>query len=268
MQDLHAVLSLMRQHKLFPKRSKCTFGGLEIDYLGFIVNKNGVSTDPQKVEAVLKWPRPRNAKQLRGFLGLAGYYQRFVRSFGIIAKPLTNLLRKNAYQWSDEAQHTFDNLKQALSLAAVLALPDFSQPFVIETNASGTGIGAVLMQQKHPLAFISKSLSARQQALSVYERELLAILLAVKSWHHYLIVARFIIKTDQKSLKHLMEQKVNTPLQHVWLSLLMVCDFEIFYKQGKENIAADALSRVHGGTLLALTLSTFDPLLLDKLKTS
>ncbi|MFS7916257.1 putative nucleotidyltransferase, Ribonuclease H [Helianthus anomalus] len=197
-------------------------------------------------------------KQLRGFLGLTGYYRRFIKSYGSLARPLTDLLKKDSFVWSENAELAFNRLKEVLSSPPVLALPDFTKPFIIETDASGKGIGAVLMQQGHPIAFVSKTLSAKQQALSVYERELLAIIFAVKYWHHYLSMGHFIIRTDQKSLKHLLDQKITTPLQQVWLSKLMGYDFEIVYKQGIENGAADALSRVQSSSLMALSYSTFD----------
>jgi len=129
---------------------------------------------------VLNWPVPANVKELRGFLGLAGYYRKFVRHFGIIAKPLTELLKKGAvYVWTSEHQVAFQTLRQALSSAPVLALPDFSLPFCIETDASGIGIGAVLLQKGHPLTYISKALGPRSRGLSTYEKEYLAILEAV-----------------------------------------------------------------------------------------
>lgn len=266
--DLREVLSLMRLHSLKAKQSKCSFGGDKVEYLGHIINGEGVSTDPQKIQAIQDWPVPSSVKQLRGFLGLARYYRRFIKGFGSIAKPLTELLRKDAFKWQDSAQQAFEALKTALSTAPVLALPDFNKVFVIETNASGKGLGAVLMQDKHPIAFISKPLSIRQQALSVYEKELLAILMAVKHWHHLLIVKHFIIKTDQKSLKHLLEQKVVTPLQQTWLPRLMGYDYEIFYKKGSDNVAADALSRVSRLALFTLAINSLHPELLQRIQNS
>ena len=129
-----------------------------------------VQTDPKKVQTVQCWPTPQNVKQLRSFLGLTGYYRRFVQGYGKIAKPLTDLLKKGNYIWTEEAQHAFIVLKQAMVNAPVLSLPDFSKPFVIETDAFGEGIGVVLMQEGHPIAYISKALSVRNLALSTYER--------------------------------------------------------------------------------------------------
>ncbi|KAJ0856477.1 putative nucleotidyltransferase, Ribonuclease H [Helianthus annuus] len=260
------VLQLFRDNQLYAKRSKCSFAGSSIEYLGHVISRDGVSTDPTKVEVVKNWPTPISVKQLRGFLGLTGYYRRFISSYGTIAKPLTNLLQKDAFKWNDEAQKAFEALKSAMLQAPVLALPDWTQEFIVETDASSKGLGVVLMQGKHPIAFVSKALSPKQCALSVYEKELLAILLAVKHWHQYLILKHFIIRTDQKSLKHLLEQKITTPLQHTWLSKLMGYDYHIVYKKGVENTAADALSRVHSSTVFVMAVSSYDPLLVDKIK--
>ena len=145
--------------------------------------------------------------------------------------------------------------------APVLALPNFSLQFVIETDASGVGIGAVLMQQGHPLAFISKALSPAHQSLSAYDKEMMAILFAVKKWHHFLVGRHFIIRTDHQPLKYLLEQKVSTPSQHTWLAQLMAYDFEIVYKKGAENRVADALSRVPSQEISCMALSSISPTL-------
>ena len=127
----------------------------------------------------------------------------------------------------------------------VLGLPNFSEDFIIETDASGIGIGVVLMQKGHPLAFISKALSPKHQSLSVYKNELLAIVYAVTKWHHYLSGRHFSIKTDHQSLKHLLQQRITFPSQHSWFTKLMGYDYDICYKKGKENVVANALSRVN-----------------------
>lgn len=168
--------------------------------------------------------------------------------------------------WTDESSTAFNQLKEALSSPPVLALPNFEKTFVIETDASSTGIGAVLMQDNHPICFISKALGARHQSLSVYEKELLAVVHAVQAWNSYLSQGLFIIKTDQRSLKYLLDKKVTTPFQHFWLSKLMGFSFEIQYKQGKDNMVADALSRVPGSQILSITLSGAHEDLLDSIR--
>ncbi|KAF8085683.1 hypothetical protein N665_0651s0003 [Sinapis alba] len=252
---LDMVFAILRHQQLYLKKTKCTFGATKIEYLGHFISHNGVSTDPAKIKAVEHWPTPTNQKQLRRFLGLANYYRRFIQGHSIIACPLTLLLRKDSFSWSSEASNAFQTLKEALISAPVLALPDFTKQFIVETDASKTGIGAVLMQDKHPVCYISRALGPRHQNLSVYEKELLAVVHAVQTWNAYLAHTKFLIRTDQRSLKYLMEQKITTPFQHMWLSKLMGYTFEIQYKQGKENVAVDALSRVSGSQLLHLALS-------------
>ena len=255
LQHLQEVFSILRHQQLYLKASKCTFGATEIEYLGHFISAEGVRTDPSKIAAIKQWPTPTSVKQLRSFLGLANYYRRFIRGYSVLSRPLTTLLQKDGFLWNSEADTALDNLKSALSSSPVLALPDFEKRFVVETDASNTGIGAVLMQDNHPICFISRALGPRHQALSVYEKELMAVVHAVQAWTGYLAHRRFIIKTDQKSLKYMVEQKATTPFQHMWLSKLMGYDFEIQYKLGKENVAADALSRVSGSQLLHMTLS-------------
>jgi hypothetical protein len=215
-----------------------------LTYLGHEISGDGVRTDPKNIQAVRLWPTPSNLKEVRGFLGLAGYYRKFVRDFGIINRPLTDLLKKSSvFRWTELENASFTALKHALISAPVLALPDFSLTFEIETDASDRGIGAVLLQQKHPLAFLSKTLGPRTSMLSTYEKEALAILLAVDHWRAYLQPAEFIIHTDQKSLIHLEDQRISTPWQQKVMVKLLGLRYRVVYKRGPDNRAADALSR-------------------------
>ena len=150
-------------------------------------------------------------KALRGLWGLTGYFRKFIRNYGLIAAPLTNLLRKDAFKWTVEGNSAFQHLKAAVMNPPVLALPDFSKPFIIECDASGVGIGAVLMQGQRPIAFHSQALKGRSLHLSTYEKEFLALVTAVKRWRPYLLGKPFIIKTDHQSLQFLLEQKIGTP---------------------------------------------------------
>ena len=148
------------------------------------------------------------------FLGLAGFYRKFVRHFAVLAKPLTQLLKKNQlFVWTSQQQSAFNTLKQALCKAPVLGIPNFAKPFAIETDACQTGVGAVLLQEGHPLAYVSRPLGPKTQGLSIYEKEYLAILIAVEQWRSYLQLAEFIIYLDQRSLTHLNDQRLNTVWQ-------------------------------------------------------
>lgn len=221
LQHLRVTLYLLRQNKLFAKMSKCVFGKSEVEYLGHMVSAKGVSAEPTKLQAITTWPLPTTVKNLRGFLGLTGYYRRFVQDYGRICSPLHGLLRKGVFEWTPEATSAFQQLKIAMTSAPVLALPNYHKLFVVESDASGTGLGAVLMQEGHPIAYWSKGLSARDQALSTYEKELMAVVLSVLKWRYYLLGRSFLIKTDHQSLKYLLEQRVGTPFQQKWITKLL-----------------------------------------------
>ncbi|XP_040999388.1 uncharacterized mitochondrial protein AtMg00860-like [Juglans microcarpa x Juglans regia] len=183
--QLRQVLNTLASHCLYAKRSKCLFGVPEVEYLGHIVTSAGVKADPKKIAAMLDWPVPKNIKSLKGFLGLTGYYCKFIKGYGLIAAPLTHLLKKNSFSWDDKAATAFVELKTAVTSPPVLRLPDFSQPFTLECDASGGGIGVVLMQQGQPIAFLSKALKGRALNMSTYDKELLALVTAVHKWQPY-----------------------------------------------------------------------------------
>jgi hypothetical protein len=245
---LQQVFEILQQHSLYLKKSKCSFGRSELEYLGHIISAQGVSTDPDKIKAVQQWPTPIDCKQLRSFLGLAGYYRKFIRHYGTISKPLTDLLKKNTvYVWTPQLQSSFDTLKEALVTAPVLILPDFTKEFCIETDASGKGIGAVLMQQGHPVAYLSKPLSGKNQALSTYEKECLVVLMAIEKWKSYLQHQPFTILTDHKSLVHLGQQKLTSGIQHKAFVKLLGYQYQVKYKKGADNSVADALSTTTTG---------------------
>jgi hypothetical protein len=242
-QHLTLVFQVLTKHHFFIKESKRLFAQQSLEYPGHVITTQGITTDPSKVDVVNRWPAPSNVKELRGFLGLAGYYRRFIKNYGIISRPLTHLLKKGVlFIWSDTAQQAFEAVKQALTIAPVVALPDFNKPFVLEIDASNLGIGAVLLQDGHPIAYLNQSLNRTNQGRSTYEKECLAILLAVEKWHSYLQHREFIIRIDQRSLQHLGEQRLTNSIQHKAFVKLMGLQYKIQYKSGSSNRAADALS--------------------------
>ena len=176
---LTVVFELLCANQLVARKEKCVFGSSQMEYLGHVITKEEVATDPNKVVVMMNWHIPINIKQLRGFLGLTRYYRKFVKGYGELCRPLTQLLKKGSFNWTSSSTMAFKQLKRAISKPPILALPNFDKTFVVETDASGVGMGAVLMQEGHSLAFISKALGRRQLILSAYKHELLAIVYAV-----------------------------------------------------------------------------------------
>ena len=176
-----------------------------MEYLDHVISVTGVAADSAKIRSMETWPTPTTTTALHGFLGLTGYYRKFIKNYGTIAASLTQLLTKDGFHWSEIAEKAFLTLKQAMIQAPVLALPDFAKQFVVESDASGTGLGAVLMQDGRPIAYYSKALSGRALVRFTYEKELMAIVLSVHQWRNYLLGWWFRIRTDHKSLKYLLD---------------------------------------------------------------
>ena len=247
-QHVKKVLDVLRREKLYAKESKCEFFKPEVEFLGHIVGRNGIRMMEDKVQAVKEWPTPTRVTDVRAFLGTAGYYRKFIRDFSRLASPLSELTKDDVpFVWGAEQQQAFDALKKAISTAPVLILPDPKLPFVVHTDASGFAVGAVLQQDQgnglQPVAFLSKKMLPAETRYPVHEQELLCIITALGAWRHYLHGAKFIVRTDHKSLEHFKTQPLLSARQTRWKDIIANFDFTIEYVEGKSNVVADALSR-------------------------
>ncbi|GJX79276.1 putative nucleotidyltransferase, ribonuclease H [Tanacetum coccineum] len=241
---LRLVLELLKKEKLYAKFSKCEFWLQEVQFLGHVVNQNGIHVDPSKIEAVKNWKAPTTPSEIRSFLGLAGYYRRFIANFSKIAKPLTSLTQKNKkYEWGVEQEEAFQTLKDNLCNAPILSLPDGVEDFVVYCDASNQGLGCVLMQRGKVIAYASRQLKIHEKNYTTHDLELGAVVFALKTWRHYLYGTKSVIYTDHKSLQHIFDQKELNMRQRRWIELFSDYECEIRYHPGKANVVADALSR-------------------------
>ncbi|KAD4178196.1 hypothetical protein E3N88_26787 [Mikania micrantha] len=241
---LREVLETLRKEKLYAKFSKCAFWLQEVQFLGHVVNSKGIHVDPSKIQAVAKWSQPKTPTEIRSFLGLAGYYRRFIQDFSKIASSLTKLTRKGVkYEWGENQEQAFQELKMKLTQAPVLALPDGPDDFVVYSDASYSGLGCVLMQRGKVIAYASRQLKIHEVSYPTHDLELAAVVFALKIWRHYLYGVKCTIYTDHKSLKYFFTQKELNMRQRRWLELIKDYDCEILYHPGKANVVADALSR-------------------------
>ncbi|GJY72894.1 reverse transcriptase domain-containing protein [Tanacetum coccineum] len=216
----------------------------EVHFLGHVVNHNGIHVDPSKIEAVKNWKAPTTPSEIRSFLGLAGYYRRFIVNFSKIAKPLTSLTQKNKkYEWGAEQEEPFQTLKDNLCNASILSLPDGIEDFVVYCNASNQGLGCVLMQTGKVIAYASRQLKIHEKNYTTHDLELGAVVFALKTWRHYLYRTKSVIYTDHKSLQHIFDQKELNMRQRRWIELFSDYECKICYHLGKANVVADALSR-------------------------
>ena len=243
-EHLRIVLETLREHQLYAKLSKCQFWLDKVAFLGHIISAEGISMDPQKIEAIVNWQPPTNVTEIKIFLGLAGYYRKFVEGFSKIATPLTRLIRKEEkFIWSDACQHSFDELKHRLTSAPVLTLPSGSEGFMVYCDASRQGLGCVLMQHERVIAYASRQLRKHEQNYPTHDLELAAVVFALRIWRHYLYRVPCMIFTDHKSLQYLFTQNELNMRQRRWIELIKDYDCTIKYHPGKANVVVDALSR-------------------------
>ena len=245
-QHLQMVFERLTAAGLTLRGKKCHIGLGEVSYLGHIFSGSGMAPDPQKVQAVTAWPVPTDVSAVRQFLGLASYYRRYIPRFADIASPLNVLTKKgNAFQWTAQCTEAFSSLKNHLVRAPILVYPQFghdASQFVVQTDASAVGIGAVLEQDGHVVAYASRTLTTSERNYSVIQRECLAAVYALKQFRHYLLGRPFHLLTDHAPLQWLSAQKMEGMLCR-WALALQEYDFNIVYRKGALNSNADALSR-------------------------
>lgn len=249
LERLEIVARSLRKANLTVNVNKSKFVMKSIKYLGHIVGHGEIKPDPERVDCIANFPAPNTVRQVRRFLGMAGWYQRYIHGYSAIAAPMTDLLRKtDRFQWTPEAQVSFEDLKTSLTTAPVLTHPDFSKHFYIQCDASVTGVGGVLFQmvgdEEHPIAFMSKKLNSAQKNYSVTELECLAAILSVQKFRCYVEGMPFTIITDHASLKWLMAQKDLSGRLARWSLKLQGFDFTIVHRKGSANIVPDTLSRI------------------------
>ncbi|GJP42518.1 hypothetical protein CLOM_g2071, partial [Closterium sp. NIES-68] len=263
-EHLRRVFEILRRERFYVKLSKSEFALEKVQFLGHMVSAQGVHVDPKKIEAVRTWKTPENVKELQQFLGFANYYNRFVPQYAKLAAPLTNLLKKNTpYKWETKHQEAVEQLKQALTSAPVLILPDPERDYVIEADASDQAVGAVLMQDQgnglQPIAYLSKKLHGAELNYPIHDKEALAIVIAFKAWRCYLEGRRTTVYTDHCSLKYLKTQPNLSRRQVRWIDFLEThFHYDIVYKPGHKN-KADALSRP--AHVAAIQVEGMNPLL-------
>ncbi|KAK3511404.1 hypothetical protein QTP70_007228 [Hemibagrus guttatus] len=253
-QHVAKVLERLRKFQLFLKAEKCSFHQTSVQFLGYKINSSGIQMDEGKITAIRDWPTPITVKELQRFLGFANFYRRFIQNYISIANPLTSLLRNKpkSLAWSPATEEAFNLLKKAFTTAPLLVHPDPNKPFIVEVDASTTGVGAVLSQQQgnpsrlHPCAFFSRKLSPAERNYDIRNRELLAVKLALEEWRHWLEGAKhpFTVLTDHKNLEYLRAAKRLNPRQARWALFFTRFNVTISYRPGSKNTKVDTLSRM------------------------
>jgi hypothetical protein len=241
---LRAVFTALRDAHLFGNLEKCVFCTDRVSFLGYVVTPQGIEVDQAKMEAIQGWPVPKTITQVQSFLGLAGFYSRFVKDFSTIAAPLNALTKKVVpFSWGTTQENAFTMLKDKLTHAPLLQLPNFNKTFELKSDASGIGLGGVLLQDGKPVAYFSEKLSGPVLNYSTYDKELYALVHTLETWQHYLWPKEFVIHSDHESLKHIRSQGKLNRKHAKWVKFIESFSYVIKHKKGKENVIADALSR-------------------------
>ncbi|GJY49598.1 putative nucleotidyltransferase, ribonuclease H [Tanacetum coccineum] len=237
-EHLKTILELLKKEELYAKFSKCEFWINTVKFLGHVIDSSGIHVDPAKIEAIKNWASPTTPSEIRQFLGLAGYYRRFIKGFSKIAKPMTELTQKNQkFDWGELQEEAFQLLKQKLCAAPILALPEGSEDFLVYCDASIKGLGVVLMQRMKVIAYASRKLKIHEKNYTTHDLELGVVVFALKIWRHYLYGTKCVVFIDHKSLQHILDQKDLNMRQRRWIELLSDYDCEIRYHPGNTNVA-------------------------------
>jgi hypothetical protein len=254
---LHLALQKLWENRLYAKLSKCEFWMKQVTFFGHIISKGGISMDPSKVQDVLSWNAPTSVDDIRSFLGLAGYYQRFIEGFSKISKLMTELLEKDKkFEWTSAYEASFQELKKRLTTAPILVMPNIEKLFSIYCDTPGQGLGCVLLQDGHVVAYASRWLRKNEAHYPTHDLELAAVVHAVKIWMHYLMEKWCELYTDHKSLKYIFTQSNLNLRQRRWLDLIKDYDLGINYHPEKANVVTDALSwRSHVSQLVVDSMS-------------
>ncbi|GKF08374.1 putative reverse transcriptase domain-containing protein [Tanacetum coccineum] len=243
-EHLKAILEFLKKEELYAKFSKCEFWIPKVQFLGHVIDSQGIHVDPTKIESIKDWESPKSPMEIRQFLGLVGYYRRFIEGFSKIAKPMTKLTQKKVkFEWGDKQETSFQLLKQKLCSAPILDLSEGSKDFIVYCDASIKGLGAMLIQREKVIAYASRQLKIHEKNYTTNDLELGVAVFSLKFWRHYLYGTKCTVFTDHKSLQHILNQKELNMRQHRWLELLSDYDCEIRYHPGKANVVVDALSR-------------------------
>ena len=237
------VLLVLRRDQLYATLKKCEFGSPQIHFLGYIVSDKGLAVDPSKVSAIQTWPQQTTISEIQSFHGLTSFNRRFVPQFSSLMAPITDCIRTASFSWTSVASSAFAIIKDKLSSAPILALPDFTAVFELHSDASKTGIGAVFSQNSRPIAFFSENLAGARSRYNTYDIEFYAVIQEIKHWRHYLFHKEFVLYTDHDALKHLHSQAKVSSRHAAWISYLQQFTFVIKLTAGTSNRVADALSR-------------------------
>ncbi|GJS12152.1 putative reverse transcriptase domain-containing protein, partial [Tanacetum coccineum] len=241
-EHLKEILELLRKEELHAKFSKCEFWIPKVQFLGHVIDSQGIHMDPAKIESIKDLASPKNPTEIRQFLGLVGYFRRFIKGFSKVAKPMTKLMQKKVtFEWGDKKEASFQTLKNKLCSAPIASLPQGAKNFIVYCNASHKGLGAVLMQNEKMIAYVSRQLKIHEKNYTTHDLELVEVVFALKIWRHYLYGTKRMVFMDHKSLQHILDQKELNMRQRHWLELLNDYDCEIRYNPGKANIVADGL---------------------------